>query len=79
MGNLLHKSGKKRKSHLGGIGKAQSIEGGGGQIKNINIRIDKLVEKVENNFQNGNQMDERKIREAVTRALIDGVNDFNRQ
>ena len=70
---------KKKGSDLGGIGKAQSIEGGGGQIKNINIRIDKLVETVQNNFQSGGQMDERKIREVVTRALVDGVNDFNRQ
>lgn len=80
VGNSAQSLGKKRGGGgLDSVGKAQSIEGGGGQIKNINIHIDKLVETVQNNFQSGGQMDERKIREAVTRALVDGVNDFNRQ
>jgi hypothetical protein len=60
------------------VGKVQNIEGGG-NIKNINIRIDKLVEKIENNFGSGNDMDARKIKEIVTLALIDATNDFNRQ
>jgi hypothetical protein len=63
---------------LDGVGKAKSIEGGG-NIKTINIRIDKLVEKIENNFGSGNDMDARKIKEIVTLALIDATNDFNRQ
>lgn len=79
VGSSVQSASKKRSGDVSRIGKAQSIDGGGGQIKNINIRIDKLVETVQNNFQSGGQMDERKIREAVTRALVDGVNDFNRQ
>jgi hypothetical protein len=70
---------KRGQMGAGGVARSTDVKGGGGQIKNINIRIDKLVDKIENHFSSGNQFDERKIREAVKNALIAGVNDFNYQ
>lgn len=54
------------------------VTGGGAKPTNINISITKLVEKIENVFQNGGDLGEaRDIEERLTDAILRAVNSAN--
>jgi hypothetical protein len=70
---------EKKEKTLGIKEKMNEVKGSDRKINNINITINKLVEKIENRFESGNQFDARKIQEAVSAALLSAMNDFNYQ
>lgn len=70
---------EKKEKSLGIKERMNEVKGSDKKINNINIRIDKLIEKVENNFGSGNQYDARKVQEEIGRALLSAMNDFNYQ
>ncbi len=64
---------------LGLKSRTNEVKGGGGQIKNINQHIGKLVEKIEINVNRANEVDLRKLKDDVLSALLNVSNDFNYQ
>ena len=71
--------GKMASPDLGIKGKKTEVNGGGGQIKNINQTINKLVEKIEINVNKASDIDLRRLKEDILKTLLDVSNDFNYQ
>ncbi|MBL7813407.1 MAG: hypothetical protein JNL70_00275 [Saprospiraceae bacterium] len=69
-----------KKLDLGVDKKEGKITGSGANVKNINVSIARLVEKIEIHVANAtDKSGYKEIRELVARALIDATNDINYQ
>ncbi len=76
--NIFSSPGTKSKNDLGGeVNKGlSSVVSGGGSIKNINVTIDKLIEKFEIKTTNiGASLTQ--VKSEVSRVLLSAVNDVN--
>jgi hypothetical protein len=73
------KVGAKESPDLGIGKKGKGTDVGGNHLKNINVNIQKLVEKIEIRIEKGGTEGYEKVKEMVTRALIDATNDFQYQ